>query len=60
MTFRETGSMNRTPTLERNKRKETDGLDSSSPYIRKNEEGKEKDGHDSSCPYMIDFFAFDF
>jgi len=38
MTFRETGSMNRTPTLERNKRKETDGLDESSPYIRKNKE----------------------
>jgi len=31
-------TFNTVSTLERNKRKETDGLDESSPYIRKNKE----------------------
>jgi hypothetical protein len=30
------GTIHRTPTPERNERKEKDGLDESSPYVRKN------------------------
>jgi len=38
MTFRETGSMHRTPTLGKT-RKEKDGHDSSCPYIKERKEG---------------------